>query len=232
MEVIEKILAREYGVKVSHIRQCLEATSEEHDITQERVGEILLSHRIEYLEKLPDELLIHIMMRLDYQTLVFFCSVSKRINTICDDEIFWKNKLAQDYPEVQKSNEKTFKQAYISHSTILNIKKGNYKGYEYNEDMRKWLKKQIRRLEKQEKDMVGDLIYLGYDAFTDTFIVGYQCYWDRHTRSLTLTFKIYPRRKLKFKLLKQKGWSARFYDDRGPYEKMIEGIPFIVDIFA
>jgi hypothetical protein len=61
------------------------------------------------LEKLPRDPLLLIAMQMDLPTLDTFCKAGKRIyNKIYNNEIFWKNKLTQDFP------------GFIKHSVRLN----------------------------------------------------------------------------------------------------------------
>ncbi len=53
---------------------------------------------IDYLNLLPDEILIEILLNTDdLETLSRWCLTSKRINNICQDEFFWKRKYKKDF---------------------------------------------------------------------------------------------------------------------------------------
>ena len=53
---------------------------------------------IDYLDLLPDELLLEILLKTDdLKTLSSLCRTSKRINLICQDEFFWKQKYQKDF---------------------------------------------------------------------------------------------------------------------------------------
>ena len=48
---------------------------------------------IDYLDLLPDEILLEILIKTDdLETLSGWCRTSKRINNICQDEVLWKRK--------------------------------------------------------------------------------------------------------------------------------------------
>ncbi len=49
------------------------------------------------LDLLPDETIMNILLEVDnFETLVNWCQTSKRINNICQDNIFWKRKYEKD----------------------------------------------------------------------------------------------------------------------------------------
>ncbi len=53
---------------------------------------------IDYLNLLPDEILLEILLKTDdLETLSALCRTSKRINLICQDEFFWKQKYQKDF---------------------------------------------------------------------------------------------------------------------------------------
>ena len=68
---------------------------------------------MDYLNLLPDELLIEILLKTDdLKTLSSWCQTSKRINLICQDEGFWKQKYLKDYGETTLMKEWTWKELY------------------------------------------------------------------------------------------------------------------------
>ncbi len=53
---------------------------------------------IDYLDLLPDEILLEILLKTDdLETLSALCRTSKRINNICQDKFFWKRKYQKDF---------------------------------------------------------------------------------------------------------------------------------------
>ena len=53
---------------------------------------------LNYLELLPDEMLLKLLLETDdLKTLFKWCQTSKRVNLICQDEGFWHNKYRKDY---------------------------------------------------------------------------------------------------------------------------------------
>ena len=53
---------------------------------------------INYLELLPDEILLKILLETDdLKTLSKWCQTSRRVNRICQDEGFWHNKYRKDF---------------------------------------------------------------------------------------------------------------------------------------
>lgn len=53
----------------------------------------------EVLDYLPDELLLGIMLDMDSDSLLRFCStLNKRIYALCNDEFFWEQKYNRDFP--------------------------------------------------------------------------------------------------------------------------------------
>ena len=53
---------------------------------------------IDYLDLLPDEILLEILIKTDdLETLSGWCRTSKRINNICQDEVLWKRKYQKDF---------------------------------------------------------------------------------------------------------------------------------------
>src|SRR5579871_5185438 len=53
-----------------------------------------------FLDYLPDESILEIMYEMDGDVLLKFCfTFNKRIISLCDDELFWKNKYQHDFPD-------------------------------------------------------------------------------------------------------------------------------------
>lgn len=50
------------------------------------------------LESLPNELLFDVALRLDDRTLLELCRVSRRFDELCHDEIFWRHRFHQRFP--------------------------------------------------------------------------------------------------------------------------------------
>ena len=51
------------------------------------------------LDELPRDPLLVVAMNMDFSTLNNFCKSSEKINEkICNNDNFWRNKLAQDFP--------------------------------------------------------------------------------------------------------------------------------------
>jgi len=113
-----KFLAGEYKVSEKRVRACLKQTAKKHKLTQKKVEEILLRLEAGKWESLPDEILLDIMEKMDYVTLTMFCSISKRMRRICEDEKFWKKKFEEDFPDIffqtdiQTNRIQTWKEIY------------------------------------------------------------------------------------------------------------------------
>lgn len=53
---------------------------------------------LNYLNLLPDEMLLKVLLETDdLKTLSKWCQTSKRVNRICQDEGFWRNKYRKDF---------------------------------------------------------------------------------------------------------------------------------------
>lgn len=70
------------------------------------------------MEKQSKEILILLALELDLKSLLKFCQTNKKINKIiCDNDIFWKNKIEKERPEFlskiyEHLNFKTYKDLY------------------------------------------------------------------------------------------------------------------------
>lgn len=58
---------------------------------------------------LNEDVLGNIMIRLDYYTLMIFCSSNKAANVLCNKNRFWKNKFINDFGMNDISNKSDFK---------------------------------------------------------------------------------------------------------------------------
>ena len=68
---------------------------------------------IDYLDLLPDELLIEILLETDdLGILSRWCRTSKRVNNICRDEFFWHRKYQRDFGEITLFEGETWKELY------------------------------------------------------------------------------------------------------------------------
>lgn len=64
-------------------------------------------------DKLPSDIIMLIAMEFDLPDILTYCKLSKRFNkTICDNNIFWMNKLRKDYPFVDIIDVKEYKNLY------------------------------------------------------------------------------------------------------------------------
>lgn len=78
------------------------------------------------MENLNKDILIYLAFYMDMPTLLNYCLVSKRFNSlVCGNNMFWKNKLNKDYPSTidKFSNNSNFKDIYIS---LINRTKNYY----------------------------------------------------------------------------------------------------------
>lgn len=103
------LLAKKYGVSKEKIQQTTSQTADIHGTTEERILDILTVDR---LSNLPAELLQMVMQFFDCKTLIRFCTLSKTIRSICEDETFWHMKLRMDFPSV-KPTEKSAREIYF-----------------------------------------------------------------------------------------------------------------------
>ena len=66
-----------------------------------------------YLDLLPDEMLLKLLSETDdLKTLSKWCQTSKRVNQICQDEGFWRNKYRKDYGEFELEEGDTWRKIY------------------------------------------------------------------------------------------------------------------------
>lgn len=92
MESLAIILKR----PLSEIEKCVKETAKIRGVSEEKVTEIILNFT-SYILTVPPEILEKIMLELDIKTLGVFCGVSKQIKSMCDSQIFWKNKIVRDF---------------------------------------------------------------------------------------------------------------------------------------
>ena len=65
------------------------------------------------LDLLPDETIMNILLEVDdFETLANWCQTSKRINNICQDNVFWKRKYQQDYGNIPSLPKVSWKEKY------------------------------------------------------------------------------------------------------------------------
>ena len=50
--------------------------------------------------KVPKDVMHYMALNLDLKTLLSLCLTDKKYNRICNDDIFWMNKLLHDYPKL------------------------------------------------------------------------------------------------------------------------------------
>ncbi len=83
---------------------------------------------------LPDETIMNILLAVDdFETLVNWCQTSKRINNICQDNVFWKRKYQQDYHNMPSLPKMTWKEKYkfnysARYSSPISIGMGIFRG--------------------------------------------------------------------------------------------------------
>lgn len=87
------------------------------------------------METLNKDVLLKLALDLDLASLVKFCKSSKRINaTVCNDNMFWFNKLRKDYPnafdvpqgsDYEKIYKSINKRIYTSYKSFTNVPKPN-----------------------------------------------------------------------------------------------------------
>ncbi len=49
---------------------------------------------------LPYEIRMYVAVQMSYHDVLQFCKTSKEAKKVCDDDYFWKLKVAYDFPEV------------------------------------------------------------------------------------------------------------------------------------
>jgi hypothetical protein len=80
--------------------------------------------------KLPGDALRNIAMGMDYPDIIHWCQTAKKFNNlICNDTMFWNNKLRQDFPEKFKdlSNKDDAKNEYaLAYANMLDEKADRY----------------------------------------------------------------------------------------------------------
>lgn len=69
---------------------------------------------------------ILIMMELDDESLDKFCKTNKYIKSICDDDMFWKQKVTRDGAKIDKPTSKTWKEYYFDKYYIPELTKQDY----------------------------------------------------------------------------------------------------------
>ena len=68
---------------------------------------------LNYLELLPDEMLLKLLIETDdLKTLSKWCQTSKRVNQICQDKGLWKQKYLKDYGETTLTEGETWQEKY------------------------------------------------------------------------------------------------------------------------
>ena len=66
-----------------------------------------------YFDWLPDEILLKMLLETDdLKTLSKWCQTSKRVNQICQDEGFWRDKYRKDYGESALEKGETWRERY------------------------------------------------------------------------------------------------------------------------
>ena len=80
------------------------------------------------LNDLPPDLLVYIGMMLDFPDILSYCGASVKFNTaVCENDMFWMNRLIQDYPDYKKNKTEIQKEFYekfkekINYRTIYEI---------------------------------------------------------------------------------------------------------------
>lgn len=65
------------------------------------------------LEELPKDILLSIMVELDYPTIKQLCSTNKKIKQICTDEYFWQQKYERDFSKNRLLPNKSWRYNYL-----------------------------------------------------------------------------------------------------------------------
>ena len=98
------------------------------------------------MEKLPKDILIEIALDLDLQDVFGYCLSSKYINEIvCENKIFWINKLYKDFNIDHRESKLSAKKYYLEINNLLKI-------YNFNRLLR-------YGLENNRNDLVKIAIY-------------------------------------------------------------------------
>ncbi len=51
------------------------------------------------IKELPTDIQLHVVLQMPYPDVLRFCATSRAAKTFCDDDKFWKLKIAHDFPE-------------------------------------------------------------------------------------------------------------------------------------
>jgi len=109
MDGIVLLLSQQFKFPPKTINACLGKVGKKYSLPPEDIAVIV---SVNYLELLPDELLMGILVHVDLEELLAFCLVSRRIHVICEDEVFWKRRIKEEFGPAKKEKGKTYKQTY------------------------------------------------------------------------------------------------------------------------
>lgn len=78
--------------------------------------DVLIQRLREYsnFSDLPSEMIQTILSNMDDKELLRLCSVDRRVNKICSDDVFWKSRLTTNFPafNIEEYNETTYRKLY------------------------------------------------------------------------------------------------------------------------
>lgn len=120
------------------------------------------------MEDLNKDVLLLLAMQMDLPTLNNFCRTSKRINEkVCNNDIFWRNKLEKDFP------------GFIKHPHIV---EGKYKRFTDKEEYifltNILTSKRFEEILKKP-DIASDILGIGQNSALDLYDLLYNQFTDR-----------------------------------------------------
>lgn len=75
-------------------------------------GYIVLIFNSNYFARLYTDAIYQIVLKLDLESLTNLCLADKRMSRICRDDVFWMNRVYNDFGVTEKPNERSWKNHY------------------------------------------------------------------------------------------------------------------------
>jgi len=117
---------------IKDIEDCIRQTALKHDIDFRQAKTIVYEAYPQLrpsFAKLPDEIVMHVILQLNPYELGFFCSASLRMRAICRDKQLWKNMWEKYLPEKKNRDFRLEETFYKIHEARgLELKKRFQKG--------------------------------------------------------------------------------------------------------
>ncbi len=67
---------------------------------EQRINRIVREHpTFAMIRDLPPEIQLHVVLQMPHSDVLQFCATSRAAKTFCDDDTFWKLKVARDFPK-------------------------------------------------------------------------------------------------------------------------------------